>query len=124
MERRLDIDAAALFDHVAFQAVGRKTGASVNHPGQNDPNRVAFGFSGSIEFNPPPLRNEQFMQAGKSGQANVAFDAVITAHDDGVWPWVPKLRDHLTSGGVTYEIADPHRDGSARRVFYVNKAKP
>ena len=124
MERRLETDAAALFDAVEVQAFARKGGATVNHCRGDDPDRASFPFSGSLEFNPPPLRNEQFMQAAKSGQANVAFDAVITAHDDGTWLWQPKRADHLVAAGVTYAVADMHRDGSARRVFYVNKAKP
>lgn len=124
MERRLETGAAALFDTVEVQALARKGGATVNHRREDDPGRAGFPFSGSIEFNPPPLRNEQFMQAGKSGQANVAFDAVITAHDDGTWPWPPKRGDHLVAESVVYEIADIHRDGSSRRVFYINKAKP
>jgi len=124
MERRLDTDAAALFDETEVQAVARKSGATVNARRENDPDRVGFSFPGSIEFNPPPLRNEQFMQAAKSGQANVAFDAVITAHDDGTWLWRPKRGDHLVAVDMTYEVADIHRDGSARRVYYVNKAKP
>lgn len=124
MERRLETDAAALFDKIDVQAVARKGGTTVNHPRENDPTRTAFPFPGSIEFNPPPLRNEQFMQAARSAQANVAFDAVITAHDDGTWLWQPKRGDHLIAVDVTYEVADIHRDGSARRVYYVNKAKP
>lgn len=124
MERRLETDAAALFDTVEVQAIARKGGATVNHRREDDPARASFPFSGSIEFNPPPLRNEQFMQAGKTGQSNVAFDAVITAHDDGSWLWLPKRSDHLVADTVIYEIADIHRDGSSRRVFYVNKAKP
>ncbi len=124
MERRLETDAAALFDEIEVQAVARKGGTTVNDRRQDDPSRAGYSFQGSIEFNPPPLRNEQFMQAAKSGQANVAFDAVITAHDDGTWPWAPKRGDHLVVGSVTYAIADKHRDGSARPVLYVNKAKP
>lgn len=124
MERRLETDAAALFDTVEVQAVARKGGATVNHRREADPDRVSFPFPGSIEFNPPALRNEQFMQAGKAGQTIVAFDAVITAHDDGTWPWPPKRGDHLVADNVVYEIADIHRDGSSRRVFYINKAKP
>jgi len=124
MERRLETDAAALFDIFEVQAVARKGGATVNHRRESDPARSGFSFSGSIEFNPPPLRNEQFMQAAKSGQANVAFDAVVTAHDDGTWLWQPKRGDHLVAMDVTYEVADIHRDGSARRVYYINKAKP
>ncbi|MCO6410094.1 hypothetical protein [Hoeflea alexandrii] len=124
MERRLETDAAALFDTVEVQAFARKGGATVNHRREADPARASFTFPGSLEFNPPPLRNEQFMQAGRSGQSNVAFDAVITVHDDGSWPWLPKRNDHLVADAVIYEIADIHRDGSSRRVFYVNKAKP
>lgn len=124
MERRLETDAAALFDTLEVQAIARKGGATVNHRREADPSRSSFLFPGSVEFNPPPLRNEQFMQAGKTGQANVAFDAVITAHDDGSWLWLPKRSDHLVADTVIYEIADIHRDGSSRRVFYVNKAKP
>jgi len=124
MERRLDTDAAALFDHIEAQAIARKVGATVNHPRENDPSRADFSFVCSIEFNPPPLRNEQFMQAARSGQVNVAFDAVITAHDDGTWLWQPKRADHLVVADVSYEVGDVHRDGSARRIFYLNKAKP
>lgn len=124
IERRLETGVAALFDSVEMQAIARKGGATVNHPRQADPDRASFPFPGSLEFNPPPLRNEQFMQAGKNGSANVAFDAVITAHDDGTWQWSPKRGDHLAADTVIYEIADIHRDGSSRRVFYVNKAKP
>ncbi len=124
MERRLETDAAALFDTMEVQAIARRGGLTVNHRQQDDPDRASFPFSGSIEFNPPPLRNEQFMQAGKNGQSNVAFDAVITAHDDGTWPWLPKRGDQLVAGTVSYAIADIHRDGSSRRVFYINKAKP
>ncbi len=124
MERRLETDAAALFDTVEVQALARKGGATVNHRRGNDPDRASFVFAGSLEFNPPPLRNEQFMQAGKTAQANVTFDAVITAHDDGMWLWLPKRGDQLSANSVVYEIADIHRDGSARRVFYINKAKP
>ena len=124
MERRLETDAAALFDTVQVQAVARKAGATVNHRKEDDPSRVMFLFSGSIDFNPPPLRNEQFMQPGQNARSNVAFDAVVTAHDDGSWPWSPKRGDNLVASSVTYEVADIHRDGSGRRVFYINKAKP
>ncbi|KGF71158.1 hypothetical protein LL06_00755 [Hoeflea sp. BAL378] len=124
MERRLETDAAALFDTVDVQAVPRRNGATVNHRREADPERAGFEFMGSLEFNPPPLRNEQFTQTGMTAQANVAFDAVITAHDDGTWPWAPRRGDHLVADSVTYDVADIHRDGSSRRVFYVNKAKP
>lgn len=124
MERRLETDAAALFDTVEVEAIARKGGTTVNHRREADLARASFPFPGSVEFNPPPLRNEQFMQAGKTGPANVAFDAVITAHDDGTWPWLPKRGDHLVADTVIYEIADIQRDGSSRRVFYINKAKP
>lgn len=123
LERRLDTDAAALFDEVTFTVAPRTKGATVNDRPGPDGARAAFDFKGSLDLNPPPLRNEPL--GGPTGvfSGETSFDGVVTAHDDGTWPYVPGRPDHLTAGGVTYQIADTHRDGSARRVFYVNKAK-
>ncbi|MAY63995.1 MAG: hypothetical protein CML29_17465 [Rhizobiales bacterium] len=122
LERRLDEDAAALFDTVEFTVKPRTDGATVNHRPGPDDTRAEFPFEGSIEFNPPMTRGATPDQASGAYEGVNSFDAVVTAHDDG-WAYVPRRRDHLATHDATYEVGAIHRDGSNRRVFYVNRAK-
>ena len=123
LERRLDSDAAALFDDAVATVLPRKDGATVNHRPVADDGRASFDMACSIELNPPALRGESLSAFGREARPAASFDGVVTATDDGTWPYVPHDGDHLEIGGVTYKIADIHRDGSRRRVFYVNKAR-
>jgi len=90
----------------------RKAGANVNARGKTNPG-TGWGFPFpwvESKFNPPPLRKRASLwQAAKSGQANVAFDAVFCAMDDCAHVCCrPKDGGGDQSGRVdmTYEVAD------------------
>ena len=98
---------------------------SVNAIRGPDPDRDAFVFKCSISFNPPPDPGPR-SPAGAPALANdaVYYEAAITAYDPGDWPYQPRRGDQVSVGSVPYEIANIGRDGAARKIYYVNRARP
>lgn len=119
----LDERAAEVFDTQTFRLVPRKAGASVNHGLVSDPDRDAFAFAGTLEFNPPGIASERRMAADPSGrQQAIFFEAVITALTSG-WPWLPRRDDLIEHGGEVYRVMGIDADGSPRRAIHVNRGR-
>lgn len=119
----LDAAVAETFDTATFTVVPLREGASVNHPKMPDGTRAGFDFVGSIDIGPPVVGNRPNLSADPViEREGVAYEAVVTALDTG-WPYVPRRGDQLEHDGVSWSIADLGRDGTPRRVLYVNRAR-
>lgn len=121
-EAALDAAAASVFDGLDIIVQPRTSGLGVNAKMLADDSRAAFLFRGSLDLGSPGERSDALVaDPAASNRTAVRFEGVVTAHDGGAWPYAPRRRDHLDIGGVTYDIADVARDGTRRRVFYVNR---
>lgn len=119
-EAILDQGIATVFDQTPFRVRPRKDGASVNAKAVDDLDRVGFDFMGTLDIGSPGDRFSGLAADPAPRAAPVRFEGVVTARDGG-WPYIPKRGDHLVTGDTAYAIADFARDGSRRRVFYVNR---
>lgn len=117
----MDAAVAGTFDTDAIRALPRRDGAGVNAPRMADPTRAEFDFMGSLEPGPAAMPASQ-RPAGDPGSARapVSHEAVVSGLASG-WPWMPGRGDHLTARGARWEIADLVEDGSARKVYLVNR---
>ncbi|WP_438752058.1 hypothetical protein [Pararhizobium sp. O133] len=114
---------ASMFDTTDCVLQPRKTGASVNHAEIDDPDRLPFDFKGTIELEPPSdriARHQPSDPAIRNG--TVSYDAVLTAYT-AAWPYKPARGDYVTAKLLTWKIAANEPDGSARGVYYLNRAK-
>lgn len=121
--RRLDETVASVFDTVTFTVVPQAVGLSVNHRAGEDGSRQPFDFKGSIDINPPVISRRANLTAEPTKRdPAVAYEAVVTAYASS-WPYLPKPGDLLRENDSVWKIADTDRDGSDRRVFYVNQGR-
>ncbi len=121
----LEAVCADVFDVTPCRLQPRAAGRSVNHAAQNDPNRTAFDFMGTLELGPPSTKVWRHLSpdAGIPGNSNdtVSYDAVLTAHT-GDWPYKPKRDDFFVVGADTWRIAAIMLDGSIRPAYLLVKA--
>lgn len=116
-----DAIVAGYFDGDACTLLPRAGGVGVNHRRQDDSEREAFSFMGSIDQQPSGDLMARYRSGDPtSGKTNPYFDAVLTALVS-AWPWVPRKDDHVLCNGVTWAIMAEATDGSARHAWYINK---
>ncbi|MBB2841460.1 UNVERIFIED_ORG: hypothetical protein GGE64_005243 [Rhizobium etli] len=113
---------AEVFDVTPLRLQPRKGGVSVNHPSQDDPDRLAFDFVGTIDLEPPADRMPRHMPSDPGVRGGtVAYDAVLTALTT-AWPYRPQRGDlviETAAGGAVWRIAASEKDGSARPAWYL-----
>ncbi|MBB3608665.1 hypothetical protein [Rhizobium sp. BK602] len=104
---------------------GRSNGRSVNHSEQNDPERAAFDFMGTLELGPPSTKVWRHLSPDPGDAGNrsdtVSYDAVLTAHTGG-WPYKPVRGDFFIVGNDTWRIASILPDGTVRPAFLLVRA--
>lgn len=116
---------AAVFDETQCRFRGRAATRSVNHKQQDDPDRQAFDFMGTIELEPPSTKIWRHLSSdpGLRGDRSdtVSYDAVLTAHS-GNWPWEPQREDFVEANGIVWKIAAIGQDSTVRPAYFLVRA--
>ncbi len=117
---------AEVFDTKRYFAIGlTKPPRDVNASSLPDPERPIFEFLGSaIDTNPTLNQIGAGERASASSSADRnTFRSCITAYTEN-WPWMLRQGDHVQqveTGRIYALAASPDRDGSDRRLFWLNK---
>lgn len=116
--------AAGIFDTPGFTAVPmRQPERAANATPIADPDRVAFGFAGTLESAPElsALANSNAPRPADRAVRHVA-KTCLTALASG-WPWLPRQGDRIRApDGALYQLAAaPDSDGTARLAFWLNR---
>jgi hypothetical protein len=116
---------ANVFDITPCRLQPRAKGQSVNHKSQNDPDRAAFDFMGTIELEPPSTKIWRHLSPDPGDVGNrsdtVSYDAVLTALTTG-WPHQPRREDWILAAGITWKIAAIGQDGTERPAYFLVRA--
>ena len=111
---------AEIFDVTLCRLVGRSAGSTMNHKEQDDPSRVPFDFLGSIDLEPSGDMIRRYPSADpQTGSSVVSYEAVLSAHV-GLWPWLPKIGDHVVTANKTWRIEASRKDGSSRPAWFLS----
>lgn len=121
-----ELACAEIFDVTPCRLQPRRQGLTANHAENDDPDRQAFDFLGTIDLDPSGERLQRRRPSDPAVDGrNVVYDAILSAHVGG-WPYFPRKGDHVLEGeggpsGKAWKIADKIQDGSNRPAWYLTK---
>lgn len=118
----LDAAVAATFDERTCHVLPRRRAAGPNAGLSPDTSRPEFAFAGCLDQGPERhVPDQTGRDAPGSLGRHVNTTLVMSALNDG-WPYEPGRGDAILIDGVTHTVAEIHRDGTSRILFYLSLA--